>query len=116
MAGLKDFQRATVHHVMDRFFGADPTRRFLVADETGLGKSVVARGIIAETLERLQDDDCVERVDVIGFHRLGEPKYAALGIPFPMADVPAPSQEQLQRIRRRPEPCPLPLCLSEIPV
>ena len=34
MAGLKDFQRATVHHVMDRFFGADPTRRFLVADET----------------------------------------------------------------------------------
>jgi len=65
LAGLKDFQRATVHHVMDRFFGADPTRRFLVADETGLGKSVVARGIIAETLQRLQDDDRVERVDVI---------------------------------------------------
>ena len=65
MAGLKDFQRATVHHVMDRFFGADPTRRFLVADETGLGKSVVARGIIAETLQRLQDDDRVERIDVI---------------------------------------------------
>ncbi|MEW2384033.1 helicase-related protein [Micromonospora sp. NPDC047707] len=65
MAGLKDFQRATVAHVIDRYFGADPTRRFLVADETGLGKSVVARGVIAETLQRLQDDDSVERVDVI---------------------------------------------------
>ncbi|MEV4659396.1 helicase-related protein [Micromonospora sp. NPDC049301] len=65
MAGLKDFQRATVAHVIDRYFGTDATRRFLVADETGLGKSVVARGVIAQTLQRLQDDDSVERVDVI---------------------------------------------------
>ncbi|MBO4140359.1 hypothetical protein J5U46_09415 [Micromonospora tulbaghiae] len=65
MAGLKDFQRATVAHVIDRYFGTDPTRRFLVADETGLGKSVVARGVIAQTLQRLQDDDSVDRVDVI---------------------------------------------------
>ncbi|MGQ5263630.1 helicase-related protein [Micromonospora sp. ZYX-F-536] len=65
MAGLKDFQRDTVAHVIDRYFGTDATRRFLVADETGLGKSVVARGVIAQTLQRLQDDDSVERVDVI---------------------------------------------------
>ncbi|GAB3171882.1 helicase-like protein [Micromonospora palomenae] len=65
MAGLKDFQRATVAHIIDRYFGTDPTRRFLVADETGLGKSVVARGVIAQTLQRLQDDASVERVDVI---------------------------------------------------
>ncbi|RQW99843.1 helicase C-terminal domain-containing protein [Micromonospora inaquosa] len=65
MAGLKDFQRATVAHVIDRFFGSDRTRRFLVADETGLGKSVVARGVIAQTLQRLQDDDSVKRIDVI---------------------------------------------------
>ncbi|MDZ5446070.1 helicase-related protein [Micromonospora sp. 4G57] len=65
MAGLKDFQRATVAHVIDRYFGTEPTRRFLVADETGLGKSVVARGVIAQTLQRLQDDTSVERVDVI---------------------------------------------------
>jgi len=38
----------------------EPTRRFLVADETGLGKSVVARGVIAKTLERLQDDPSVK--------------------------------------------------------
>jgi pyruvate formate lyase activating enzyme len=41
----------------------------------------------------------VERVDVIGFHRLGGPKYEALGIPFPLADVAPPSAELLARIR-----------------
>ena len=54
--GLKDFQRATVEHVVDRFYGDSPTKRFLVADETGLGKSVVARGVVARVIERLQDD------------------------------------------------------------
>jgi hypothetical protein len=63
---LKDFQRATVEHVMDRFYRNPVTsRRFLVADETGLGKSVVARGVIARTIEHLQDDDSVDRIDVV---------------------------------------------------
>lgn len=63
---LKDFQRATVEHVIDRFYrNASPSRRFLVADETGLGKSVVARGVIARTIEHLQDDDSVDRIDVV---------------------------------------------------
>jgi len=43
LAGLKDFQRATVDYVFDRFYGQDPTRRFLVADEVGLGKTLVAK-------------------------------------------------------------------------
>jgi hypothetical protein len=64
-AGLKDFQRTTVEHVVERFYGSQPTRRFLVADETGLGKSLVARGVIAKALERLQDDDSVDRLDVV---------------------------------------------------
>lgn len=66
MAGLKDFQRDTVEHVTQRFFtDAQTTRRFLVADETGLGKSVVARGVIAKTLEHLQDDTSVDRIDIV---------------------------------------------------
>jgi hypothetical protein len=65
LAGLKGFQRATVEHVMHRFHGPDPTGRFLVADETGLGKSLVARGVIARTIERLEHDDRVERIDVV---------------------------------------------------
>jgi hypothetical protein len=65
LAGLKDFQRATVDHVAHRFYHDDPTRRFLVADETGLGKSIVARGLIIRAVERLQSDDSVERIDIV---------------------------------------------------
>jgi hypothetical protein len=39
--------------------------RFLVADETGLGKSVVARGVIAEAIERLLVQDEVNRIDIV---------------------------------------------------
>lgn len=65
LRGLTGFQRSTVNHVTDRLYGTNPTRRFLVADETGLGKSLVARGVIARTVERLQDDPTVERIDVV---------------------------------------------------
>nr|WP_221377001.1 DEAD/DEAH box helicase [Actinoplanes polyasparticus] len=65
MNGLKDFQRDTVAYVLDRYFGADPTRRFLVADETGLGKSVIAGGVVAALIDRLQHDDAVGRIDII---------------------------------------------------
>lgn len=64
-AHLRSFQRATVDHVVRRFFGPDGTRRFLVADETGLGKSLVARGVVAETIEHLLRDDSVERIDIV---------------------------------------------------
>ena len=50
---LKDFQRATVEHVTERLYRSpQPSRRFLVADETGLGKSLVARGVIARAIEQ----------------------------------------------------------------
>ena len=66
LAGLTEFQRATVAHIMNRFFGEQPTtRRFLTADETGLGKSLVARGVIASLIERLQDDNNINRIDII---------------------------------------------------
>lgn len=43
LAGLKDFQRKTVEYVFKRLYGNDPTSRFLIADEVGLGKTLVAR-------------------------------------------------------------------------
>lgn len=53
LARLKPFQRATVEHVFERLFGTDdPTDRFLVADEVGLGKTMIARGVVAKLLER----------------------------------------------------------------
>lgn len=62
--GLKDFQRTTVDYVFNRLYGEDPVRRFLVADEVGLGKTLVARGVVAKAVEHL-DRSGVERIDVI---------------------------------------------------
>ena len=64
LAGLKDFQRATVDYVFDRFYGPDSTRRFLVADEVGLGKTLVARGVIARTIDHLWNEVPI-RINVI---------------------------------------------------
>jgi hypothetical protein len=63
LAQLKDFQRRTADYVFQRFYGADPTRRFLVADEVGLGKTLVARGVIAKAIEHLQDEG--KRIDIV---------------------------------------------------
>lgn len=51
---LKDFQRSTVEYVFQRLYvDEDCTRRFLVADEVGLGKTLVARGVIAKAIDHL---------------------------------------------------------------
>ncbi len=64
LASLKTFQRRTVDYVFGRMFdGADLTRQFLVADEVGLGKTMVARGVIAKAIERLWDT--TPRIDVL---------------------------------------------------
>lgn len=64
LAGLKDFQRDTVEYVFRRLYlDADATNRFLIADEVGLGKTLVARGLIAKAIEHLWDK--VERIDIV---------------------------------------------------
>jgi hypothetical protein len=64
LARLKDFQRCTAEVVFQRLYlDNPPARRFLVADEVGLGKTLVARGVIARTLEYLHDKR--DRIDVI---------------------------------------------------
>ena len=61
---LTPFQRRTVEHAFRRLFLAeDSTARFLVADEVGLGKTLVARGVIARTIDHLWED--VGRIDVV---------------------------------------------------
>lgn len=61
---LKAFQRKTVDYVSKRLLSdPDAVRHFLVADEVGLGKTMVARGVIARTIEALQDS--IPRIDIV---------------------------------------------------
>jgi hypothetical protein len=64
LAYLKDFQRLSVDTVFRRMYlDTKPTRRFLVADEVGLGKTLVARGVIARTINHLWDS--IPRIDIV---------------------------------------------------
>ncbi|CCQ15623.1 Helicase domain protein [Rhodococcus sp. AW25M09] len=65
ISGLKGFQQRTVEHVMTQFDRSGSRRRFLVSDETGLGKSLVARGVIARTIEKLQDEPGRKQINVV---------------------------------------------------
>lgn len=54
LADLKDFQRRTARWAYQRMFAeSDPALRFLVADEVGLGKTHVAKGVIAQVIDHL---------------------------------------------------------------
>ena len=87
---LKDFQRRTAEYVFRRFYtDSETTDRFLVADEVGLGKTLVARGVIALAIDHLLAKK-VDRIDIVyvcsnmsiasqNIHRLnvsGEQKFA----------------------------------------
>ena len=61
--GLKTFQKRTVEHAYRELYREGGTGRFLVADEVGLGKTFVARGVIAKMLD-LQGAN-IKRIDVI---------------------------------------------------
>ncbi|HLS32842.1 MAG TPA: hypothetical protein VK039_04565, partial [Brevibacterium sp.] len=66
LSRLRGFQRDTADYAFARLFGDGDraTSRFLVADEVGLGKTMVARGVIARTIDHLQATGD-ERVDVV---------------------------------------------------
>jgi len=54
LAGLKPFQRATVEHAFRRLWADDDAvDRFLVADEVGLGKTLIAKGVAARAIDTL---------------------------------------------------------------
>lgn len=88
---LKGFQRDTVAHVTKRLWkDADATDRFLVADEVGLGKTLVARGVIAETIEHLwQIEDRIDIVYICSNAQIAQQNLAKLvpgGVSVPHAD------------------------------
>lgn len=52
--GLKDFQAKSVEHLFKRLY-KDGNKRVLLADEVGLGKTIVAKGIIAKAYQHYLD-------------------------------------------------------------
>jgi hypothetical protein len=62
--GLKDFQRRTVDYVFQRLYEDKPSaKRFLIADEVGLGKTLVARGLIVKCIDKLWSK--TNRIDIV---------------------------------------------------
>lgn len=51
IAGLKDFQLKTVEYAIDQLYLKNKNK-ILIADEVGLGKTIVAKGIIAKAFEK----------------------------------------------------------------
>ena len=49
--------------------------------------------------ERIGGRRCVEKVELLPFHKLGQYKYRELGIPFPLAETPEPAAEELEMAR-----------------
>jgi hypothetical protein len=105
LAPIKAFQRRTVDYVYDRLYGdMNPVRHFLVADEVGLGKTMVARGVIARTIEQLWDT--TKRIDILyicsnqaiaaqNLNRLNVLGRSALALPTRMTLIPLQFQNQL---------------------
>jgi hypothetical protein len=56
LSDLKDFQQSTADCVFQQLYG-NGTKAMLVADEVGLGKTIVAKGVIAQAIkERIAED------------------------------------------------------------
>ena len=70
LSQLKDFQRKTVKYAFTQMYEREnPTRRFLIADEVGLGKTLVARGLIAKAIDHFKSkiQNGTLRYDIIYF-------------------------------------------------
>jgi hypothetical protein len=56
---LAEFQEAAAQLIADRLLDRNGSRRFLLADEVGLGKTIVARAVLEELLRRRRTLDVV---------------------------------------------------------
>lgn len=54
---------------------------------------------LAELAHYIARYPCVERVELLGYHIMGEAKYQKMGIPYPLAGIPPLQAERLQQVR-----------------
>ena len=64
LAGLKDFQLKTAEYVFEQLY-VKHRKKMLIADEVGLGKTIVARGLIAKAFEKFKPTASNKTFDVI---------------------------------------------------
>ena len=87
----------------------DNTLEILAARER-MGKPVWIRHVLVPGLtlddgqlhrlgRLLRDYRCVERGELLPFHKMGEYKWQALGEPYTLADVQPPEPEQVEHAR-----------------
>lgn len=104
---IKSWNPATYRHVTGGEVA--PTLRF-ARRLSDLGKPMWIRFVLVPGLTDAPDNvegiasfvstlDSVERVDVLPFHKMGAPKYEAIGLPFLLADTPTPGAELVERVR-----------------
>jgi len=69
LKSLKDFQRRSALNAFQRLYkDKNTTSRFLIADEVGLGKTVICRGLIALAIESLSKQEDFKRgnnIDIV---------------------------------------------------
>ncbi len=53
---------------------------------------------------------CVERVEILPFHKMGEHKYAAVGKPYALADTPVPTQHEIMQAQEIFARCGIATC------
>ncbi|MGL5173591.1 MAG: DEAD/DEAH box helicase family protein, partial [Olsenella sp.] len=104
--GLMPFQRATVEHI-DHLY-REGHKRVLVADEVGLGKTMVARGAIAKIarLRHEENDDLVKVVYVCSNGAIAKQNLSKLRIDkdIELAD-PSNSRLSMQHLQLAKELC-----------
>lgn len=89
--------------------GMDNTMEILAARER-MGRPVWIRHVLVPGLtlddrqlhklgRLLQDYRCIEKVELLPFHKMGEYKWAALGETYTLADVQPPEPQQVEHAR-----------------
>jgi hypothetical protein len=103
LAMLKDFQRATVERIDTLYW--EGQKRVLVADEVGLGKTLIARGVIAKMakLRYLEDDPLFKVVYVCSNQNIARQNIRKLVLSKDLASMDDVSETRLSMQHLRVE-------------
>ena len=83
---LKNFQSASVDYVMEQFYVKD-RNKVLIADEVGLGKTIIAKGVIAKSVDKERKDKPFHVVYICSNQVLASQNLAKLN-PFGKSEHP----------------------------